>query len=50
MIDVKVLEDAFHAAQEAVQRQGDVVRSLKAQAKDGHVERVRWGRISAEAV
>ena len=43
MIDVKVLEDEFHAAQEAVARQGDVVRSLKAQAKDGHVDRVRRG-------
>ncbi|KAI7843806.1 hypothetical protein COHA_002704 [Chlorella ohadii] len=39
MIDPKVLEDEFHAAQEAVARQGDVVRSLKAQAKEGHVER-----------
>lgn len=40
MIDVSVLENEFHAAQEAVQHQGDVVRALKARAKDGEVERV----------
>lgn len=40
MIDVSVLENEFHAAQEAVTRQGDVVRSLKAAVKDGKAEKV----------
>lgn len=40
MIDVSVLETEFHAAQEAVTRQGDVVRSLKAAVKDGKAEKV----------
>lgn len=39
-MDASVLETAFLAAQEGVGRQGDVVRSLKAQLKDGKVERV----------
>jgi hypothetical protein len=39
-MDAGVLETAFLAAQEEVGRQGDVVRSLKAQLKDGKVERV----------
>ena len=41
MIDVQVLENAFHAAVEAARVAGDEVRALKAKAKDGHVERVR---------
>ncbi len=40
MIDVSVLENEFHAAQEAVTRQGDVVRSLKAAVKDGKADKV----------
>ncbi|KAL4457919.1 hypothetical protein ABPG75_012784 [Micractinium tetrahymenae] len=39
MIDASVLETEFHAAQEAVTRQGDVVRSLKAAVKDGKAEK-----------
>lgn len=35
------LEAAVLAAQEAVARQGDIVRSLKADAEDGKVVRVR---------
>lgn len=47
MIDVSVLENEFHAAQEAVQHQGDVVRALKARAKDGEVERVSVAALVA---
>eukprot|EP00887_Chlorella_sp_A99_P002628 scaffold6.g2628.t1 len=36
---VEELEATFHAAQETVARQGDVVRSLKAEQKDGKVDR-----------
>ena len=39
-MDAGVLETAFLQAQETVGRQGDIVRSLKAQLKDGKVERV----------
>ncbi|EFN58464.1 hypothetical protein CHLNCDRAFT_34068 [Chlorella variabilis] len=38
-MDAGVLETAFLQAQETVGRQGDIVRSLKAQLKDGKVER-----------
>lgn len=38
------LEAAVLAAQEAVARQGDVVRSLKADAKDGKADKVGFGR------
>ena len=38
-MDPGVLETEFLVVQEAVGRQGDVVRSLKAQLKDGKVER-----------
>lgn len=37
------LEQQFAAAQEAVGRQGDIVRSLKAELKDGKVDRVSNG-------
>ena len=43
-MDSSVLETEFLVAQEAVGRQGDVVRSLKAQLKDGKVERVSLRR------
>ena len=35
------LEEAISLAQEAVSKQGDTVRSLKASAKDGKAEKVR---------
>ena len=38
---VMALEKAVEMAQEAVQRQGDVVRGLKAEMKEGLVVRVR---------
>lgn len=38
---VMALEKAVEIAQEAVQRQGDVVRGLKAEMKEGRVVRVR---------
>ena len=37
----KALEEAVLKAQEEVARQGDVVRGLKAEMKDGRVVRVR---------
>lgn len=40
IVDTAVLETEFHTAQEAVQHQGDSVRALKAQLKDGSVQRV----------
>ena len=39
-VDVAALEDALQKAQEAVTRQGDMVRGLKAELKDGRVVRV----------
>ena len=45
-MDTSVLENEFLLAQEAVGKQGDVVRSLKAQLKDGKVERVRRGSMA----
>ena len=36
----KALEEAVLKAQEAVARQGDIVRGLKAEMKDGRVVRV----------
>lgn len=38
---VVALEKAVEKAQEAVQRQGDIVRGLKAEMKEGRVVRVR---------
>lgn len=38
--EVAALEQDVNQAQEAVQRQGDIVRGLKAELKDGRVERV----------
>ena len=35
------LENGIQKAQEAVQRQGDIVRGLKAEMKEGRVVRVR---------
>ena len=40
LVDVSVLEADFHASQEAVARQGDHVRALKAEMKYGKVDRV----------
>lgn len=39
-VDPAALEDAVNKAQEAVTRQGDIVRGLKAELKDGRVVRV----------
>lgn len=50
MINTELLEQAFLAAQEAVQKQGDTVRSLKASLKDGKVERVRATRARGSIV
>ena len=36
------LEKAYLDAQEAVTKQGDTVRSLKASLKEGKVQKVRW--------
>ena len=46
--DHTALETEFHDAQAAVAKQGDTVRSLKADVKDGKADRVscfraRWG-------
>lgn len=38
--DVAALEEAFMAAQEECAKQGDIVRSLKADHKEGKVTRV----------
>jgi transcription antitermination factor NusA-like protein len=43
--EVAALEQDVNQAQEAVQRQGDIVRGLKAELKDGRVERVSWSRF-----
>jgi hypothetical protein len=43
-MDTSALEAAFLASHEEVGRKGDVVRSLKAQVKDGQVEKVRQWR------
>lgn len=40
-VDHEALELAVNQAQEAVQLQGDIVRGLKAELKDGRVVRVR---------
>lgn len=40
MSDLGDLQQAIEAAQEAVTKQGDTVRSLKAELKDGKVEKV----------
>lgn len=40
MAAVEELQKALEAAQEAVTKQGDTVRSLKAELKDGKVDRV----------
>ena len=38
---IKQLEDDVEQAQEVVARQGDIVRGLKAEVKDGRATRVR---------
>ena len=40
------LEEAVAKTQEAVARQGDIVRGLKAELKDGRVVRVSWQRAA----
>jgi hypothetical protein len=42
-MDSQALEEAITLAQEAVSKQGDTVRSLKASAKDGKAEKVGVG-------
>jgi hypothetical protein len=52
MADPQALHAAVQTAQEAVTRQGDTVRALKAQLKEGKVERVRrtWHQLPVDAV
>ncbi len=45
MANAEALLQAVHAAQEAVGKQGDTVRSLKAELKDGKVDKVRKAGI-----
>ena len=42
------LEEAVRMAQQAVEQQGDVVRGLKAELKDGRSTRVRWSVVRGE--
>jgi hypothetical protein len=41
MADLDKLREAIVEAQAAASKQGDVVRSLKAELKDGKIDRVR---------
>jgi hypothetical protein len=45
MSNLEALQKAVEVAQEAVGKQGDTVRSLKAELKDGKVDRVSGDRI-----
>jgi len=49
-VESAVLEEAVNKAQEAVERQGDIVRGLKAELKDGRVVRVSLYCASSDCV